>query len=360
MVKIRHFGLDRQYINLKDELLEATDLAMRDGILIGGEYTVMFEEWLKYRTGCEFATVTHSGTQALEILAAFHADVSFLAGEGENPKVLIPNLTYPATFNAFFSAGYDVELVDVDKNGLMLINREIDNFNTYRCFVGFAGANPNYVFTSVDIVDGAQHWLSAKGEYQTGSGMAISFDPTKNLPSSGNGGAIVTNDPMLYEQAVSCKNNGKPDHYYPGTNSKMSELECAHMMVRTRYIDRWQLRRYDIRQYYLDRFNDLPIRCLSRDFDSHSDQKFVIYTDQRDDLYKFLSDQGIEVKIHYPKALSELPIARDINVKPDMLSTSVMLTRGVLSLPIYPELTDSEIDYIVDKVKEFYEKSNQS
>lgn len=356
MVKIPHFGLDRQYINLKDELLEATDLAMRDGILIGGEFTVMFEEWLKDRTGCEYATVTHSGTQALELLAAHHADISFLAGEEENPKVLIPNLTYPATFNAFFSAGYDIELVDVDKNGLMLINREIADFNTYRCFVGFAGANPNYVFSSVDIVDGAQHWLSAKGEYQIGSGMAISFDPTKNLPSSGNGGALVTNDPALYQQVLSLKNNGKPDHFYPGTNSKMSELECAHMMVRTRYIDRWQERRYQIRQHYLDQFKNLPIRCLSRDFKDHSDQKFVIYTEQRDELDKFMRGNGIETKIHYPYALSELPIARDIKVKPDMMSTSVMLTRGVLSFPIYPELTDSEVETISYTVRKFFDK----
>lgn len=351
--EVPHFGLARQYSELKDELLEATDLAMRDGTFIGGEYTVMFEEWLKERTGCEYATVVHSGTQALELLAAYHADVSFLAGEEEAPTVLIPNLTYPATFNAFYSAGYDVELVDVDKNGLILMNRDTE-FNMYRCFVGFAGGNPNYVFTSVDIVDGAQHWLSVKGEYQTGSGMAISFDPTKNLPSSGNGGAIVTNDPTLYQQAVSFKNNGKPDHFYPGTNSKMSELECAHMMVRTRYINDWQFRRFQIRQYYLDQFKDLPIRCLSRDFNNHADQKFVIYTDRRDDLHKFLLDQGIEARIHYPQALSELPITRDIKVKPDMLSTSVMLTRGVLSLPIYPELLDTEVEYIANCVKKFY------
>lgn len=353
--EIPHFGLARQYSDLKDELLEATDLAMRDGILIGGQYTVMFEEWLKERTGCEYATVTHSGTQALELLASYHADMSFLLGEEETPKVLIPNLTYPATLNAFDNAGYEIELIDVDKNGLLLMNAPVSDFNTYRCFVGYAGGNPNYVMSSVDIVDGAQHWLSVK-EHQIGAGMAISFDPTKNLPSSGNGGAIVTNDQVLYEQVVSYKNNGKPDHYYAGTNTKMSELECSHMMVRTRYIDSWQDRRYQIREHYLDQFKELPIRCLSRDFNNHSDQKFVIYTDQRDELDKFMRGNGIETRIHYPYALSELPVARDIKVKPDMLSTSVMLTRGVLSLPMYPELLDTEVEYIANCVKKFYGK----
>lgn len=349
---IPHFGLARQYSNIKDELLEATDLSMKGGILIGGEYTVMFEQWLKERTNCEFATVCHSGTQALELIAGFHADVSFVAGEEEPPTVLIPNFTYPATFNAFYSAGYNVELIDVDKNGLMLMDRDTSHFNMYRCFVGFAGGNPNYVFSSTDIVDGAQHWLSVK-EYQIGSGMAISFDPTKNLPSSGNGGAIVTNDQSLYEFAVSLKNNGKPDHFYPGTNSKMSELECSHLMVRTRYIDQWQERRKEIRLYYLEQFKNLPIRCLSRDFASHADQKFVIYSDDRDKLHSYMIDNNIETKIHYPYALSELPITREIK-KPNMISTSVMLSRGVLSLPIYPELTDSEIEYIAKTIKDYY------
>lgn len=352
--KIPHFGLARQYANLKDELLEATDLALRDGIFIGGEYTWMFENWLKERTGCDFATVTHSGTQALELIASYVSDISFLAGEYETPVIKIPNLTYPATFNAFYSSGWDVELVDVDKNGLMVMDDDY-SFSTYRCFVGFAGASPNINLTSNDIVDGAQHWLATDSDF-VGTGMAISFDPTKNLPSSGNGGAIVTNDQSLYELAVALKNNGKPDHYYPGTNTKMSELECSHMMVRTRYIDEWQLRRQEIRKYYLRGFKNLPIRCLSEGFDNHADQKFVIYTQDRNELKNYLEQRGIEAKIHYPQALSELNIARDIKVKPDMVSTSVMLTRGVLSLPIYPELSDSEIETVTDTVCKFFDK----
>ena len=351
---IPHFGLVRQYANLKEELLVATDLAMRDGIFIGGEYTMIFENWLKERTDCEYATVTHSGTQALELIAGYMSDISFLAGDYETPTVQLPNLTYPATFNAFYGSGWNVELIDVDKNGLMLDSSDM-SYNKFRCIVGFAGASPDYWFTSNDIIDGAQHWLATDAR-QTGNGMAISFDPTKNLPSSGNGGAIVTNDQSLYEFAVSMKNNGKPDHFYPGTNSKMSELECSHMMVRTRYIDHWQQRRLKIRQYYLDRFVDLPIRCLSREFKNHADQKFVIYTDRRNELDKFMQSNGIETKIHYPYALSELPVTRDITVKPDMMSTSVMLTRGVLSLPIYPELTDSEIEAVADTVCKFFDK----
>jgi dTDP-4-amino-4,6-dideoxygalactose transaminase len=350
---IPHFGLARQYNNLQEELLEATHQALREGALINGPFTASLESWLCDYTGCDFATVTHSGTQALEFIAGHHYELLVFEADGEVPRVRIPNLTYPATLNAF--SGWDVELVDTDSNGLFKVDEYEEDFRTYNCFVGLYGANPNHTFLTNTIVDGAQHWLTVNRQ-QIGDAMAISFDPTKNLPSSGNGGAIVTNDEGLYIWVNSMKNNGKPDHLYSGTNSKMSELECAHLLVRSKYIHQWQERRKNIRNYYLDRFYDMPFKCLSEPFDNHADQKFVIYTQDRDGLHQYLTDSKIESKVHYPKALSELPIAMDIVKKPDFVSASVALSKGVLSLPIYPELSDSEVEAVADVVCKFFDK----
>jgi dTDP-4-amino-4,6-dideoxygalactose transaminase len=136
----------------------------------------------------------------------------------------------------------------------------------------------------------------------------------------------------------------------------MSELDCAHLLVRAKYIDQWQERRKQIRLYYLERFGDLPIRCLSRGIERHADQKFVIYLSDRNELQNYLLEHGIEVKTHYPYALSELPISTDVQIKSDMLSVSVMLSRGVLSLPIHSELTDGEIEAVADAVCKFFDK----
>jgi dTDP-4-amino-4,6-dideoxygalactose transaminase len=359
---IAHFGLARQYRNLKDELLEATDKVLSSGTLMNGEYTAKFETWLAIRTKTMYAVTVHSGTQALEIIARWaKIEHDHLMNDGPDvihyvaPVVRIPNITYVATLNAFINAGYEAELLDTDKNGLMRFDEEhvLDDFTKHTCNVGLYGANPNRSPTVMinDIVDGAQHWLVAD---DIGQGMAISFDPTKNLSASGNGGAIVTNDRSLYEFAYSYRSNGKHEHEMSGTNSRMSEQECAQLLVRAKYIDKWQWRRKEIRHYYLDEFKNLDLRCLSREHMVHADQKFVIYTDKRDELQKHLSDAGIEAKVHYPYTLSELPIAKNIKVKPDMLSTSVMLTKGLLSLPIYPELSDSEVECITDKIKEFF------
>ena len=134
----------------------------------------------------------------------------------------------------------------------------------------------------------------------------------------------------------------------------MSELDCAHIMVRTKYIDKWQDRRQQIRTYYEDGLADLPIRCLSRGIKIHANQKFAIYADDRKALQQYLTDYNIETKQHYPYTLGELQLSNHVIEKPDMMSVSVMLSRGLLSLPMHPELTDAEVETVVDKIKLFY------
>lgn len=322
-----------------------------------GEYTRRFENWLKNRLGVEYATVVHSGTQALEFIAEFwqrHWEFTNIKS-----TVRIPNFTYPATLNAFVKSRYDIIIADTDKYGLMNPDYNFcSKLGNFECLVGLYGAPPTIDDSTWHsaIVDGAQHWLAINSPNEIGLAMAISFDPTKNLNASGNGGAVVTNDRDLMEFVTSYKNNGKPEHIQDGTNSKMSELDCAHLLVRTKYIESWQHRRSIIRKYYIKQFEDLPVRCLSKGFEVHADQKFVIYTEYRDELYKFLHTKGIEAKIHYPYTLSELPVT-DGYEKPTLLSVSTMLSRGVLSLPIYPELSDGEVDYIATMVKQFFDKT---
>jgi len=359
-MKIPHFGLARQYKNLKDELLDATDRALSTGKLVGGKYTKEFETWLAVKTKARYAITVHSGSQALEIIARHK--LSVYLGTSRSvlfPTIQLPNLTYPATLNAFINAGWNVELIDTDKNGIM----NDKSRGPYVCLVGLYGRKPwpntlsSYSSTAKGtriIVDGAQHWLCADGDI--GSGMAISFDPTKNLPSSGNGGAIVTNSEALYRFAVNYRDNGKADDFsHSGTNTKMSEQDCAQILVRTKYIDEWQERRHDIANYWIDCFKDLPLRCLTDTIGPHAHQKFVLYLPDRNSLHTHLLTDGIESKVHYEYTLGDLPISKNL-VKPDMLGTSVMLSRGVLSLPMYPELTDAEVEYIMEKVVEYIDK----
>lgn len=358
-MKIPFINLARQYENLKEELLDATNNALSSGKLVNGQYTKKFENWLQAQCHAKYAVTVHSGTQALEIIAFFKRELHIQSFK-TFPKVRVPNLTYPATLNAFLKAGWTVELADTDRYGIIIDNKEFEP-ETYDCYVGLYGRMPHatklYSNSFNIIVDGAQHWLVCNGN--VGSGMAISFDPTKNLPSSGNGGAIITNSEDLYRFALNYRDNAKQKQFaYVGTNSKMSEQDCAQILVKTKYIDKWQKRREGIADYWFKKFKDIPINCLNKDINiPNCYQKFVIYTPYLDNFYNHLKTNGIEVRRHYGYVLGDLPIGKDL-IKPDLMSTSVMLSRGVLSLPLYPELKDIEVEYIADKVLDLYRNTS--
>lgn len=344
-LKIAFTGLPRQYNNLREEILDVTDAVLRSGNLMSGNNTAEFESWLAQKNHSKYAITCHSGTQALEIIARYYKRPY------DHPRVLIPAMTYPATANAFITAGWRVEIGDTDYHGLLDAGKVIGP-PVYEavCMVGLYGAAISRSINSwIMIEDAAQHWLA--DNCRRNGPTAISFDPTKNLPNYGNGGAIVTDERDLFEYALDWTANGKASkHATVGSNSRMSEIDCAQMMVKTRYINEWQLRRKNIATNWLYRLQySTQVRCLidHTNFDTHSFHKFVIDVDDRDLLQQKLADRGIETKIHYRDPLHELPAYQHLQ-GPSILSPASSLARRCLSLPIYPELTDPEVEYIID------------
>jgi dTDP-4-amino-4,6-dideoxygalactose transaminase len=279
------------------------------------------------------------------------------------PTVLIPAVTYVATANAFMRAGWSVHFVDVDALGIFDMRSIPDVSYQAMVLVGLYGADITHIGDTkiwrqtvlrdgLVIEDAAQHWL-AGGAIRIGQAAAISFDPMKNLAAYGNGGAVVTNDADLYRYAQSWRNNGKPDHHHAGTNSRMSEIDCAGLLVKTRHIDEWQQRRAKIGQFWMDKLQSSSVRCLiTRDnCHDHSYHKFVIDVEARDILQRNLAIRGIETRVHYAQPLHEIDIYRQWP-GPSFLSSASALCRRVLSLPIYPELTDLQVEYIADQVRD--------
>lgn len=355
--KIAFTGIARQYNNLREEILETTDTVLSSGQLVSGSHRNEFESWLCGMNSSNHAITCHSGTQALEIIARFIKSIT--VDWVGIPTVLIPTLTYPATANAFITAGWNIILVDVNEYGIIDLGKipQLKDFQAV-CSVGLYGAGirlEGIPESTIIIEDAAQHWLADQCRRQYHSGMqvaAISFDPTKNFPAYGNGGAIITSWHALASYAENYRRNGGTGHATIGTNSQMSELECALMMVKAQYLSDWQLRRRVIADYWIERFKDQPIRTLidENNFDTHSYHKFVIDINKRDDVQCKLTDAGIQTKIHYEYPLHELPIFFNEYPNPGLLSRASALSRRVLSLPIYPELTDSEVNYITDEV----------
>lgn len=351
-------GLKRQYASLRTELLEATDNVLASGNLMNGIHTTYFEDWLALKNKSSHAVTCHSGTQALEILAGFYKRnlrlYSYI-NPGFVPTVLIPAMTFPASANAFIRAGWNVRFIDTDVYG-NLDSTKLPTSVDYHAILGiglYGSALPSgiNVYNTCLIEDAAQHWLSNNCT-RVGLGSAISFDPMKNLSNYGNGGAIVTNDRGLVEYARNWIDNGKvSQHAELGTNSRMSEVDCAQMMVKVKRLDTWQRKRKDIAEYWVSKLQDTPVRCLinNANIDKHCFHKFVIDINNRDAVKDKLQQRGIETKIHYKDPLHELPVFQEYS-GPNILSVASSLSRRILSLPIYPELTDSEIEYIIDQV----------
>ena len=360
LYQIPFTGLQRQYKQLRKEILDVTDLVLSSGQLMNGQYTEEFEGWLAKTNNNEYAITCHSGTHALEIIGQYWAEDANL------PRVLIPSTTYVATANAFIRAGWDVHFIDTDKYGI-LDTTKIPHGLDYQAvvLVGLYGASlidaidlrqwSDWISKGVIVIeDAAQHWIS-NNFIRTGHCAAISFDPMKNLSAYGNGGAIVTDILDLATFAKQMRNNGKPTHDMVGTNSRMSELDCASLLVKTRYLSQWQSRRTAISKHYIERFKNANLRCLidNTNIDNHAHHKFVVEVDDRDLLQHRLKLSGIETKIHYEQPLHELSVYRQYP-GPDMMAASSALSRRCLSLPIYPELTDSEVDVIADQVLNFF------
>ena len=116
-LKIAFTGLQKQYDQLRPEILDATDRVLRSGQLMSGNYTAEFEAWLARRNGVRYAVTCHSGTHALEIIAEYCATQETLT----HPRVLIPSMTFAATANAFMRAGWDVYFVDTDQYGCICL-----------------------------------------------------------------------------------------------------------------------------------------------------------------------------------------------------------------------------------------------
>ena len=344
-------GLKKQYNNLRDEILAATDEVLRSGQLMNGNYTAEFEDWLAKKNHTKYAITCHSGTQALEIISQYHAQNAHT----KSPVVLLPAMTYVATANAFIRAGWSIRILDTDAYGIIATdNKQLRDPAHAVVLVGLYGAAQTRDAywkgeARILIEDAAQHWL-ANNCTRVGC-AAISFDPMKNLSCYGNGGAVVTDDLYLAEYARSWRDNGKPTHADTGTNSRMSEIDCAQMMVKIKYIDTWQSQRKEIVHYWIEQFEKVSIRSLidSTNFARHCYHKFVIDIDNRDIVKQQLANSKIETRIHYAQPLHELPAYADLP-GPGFFSKASALSRRVLSLPLYPELTDLEVEYVADHV----------
>lgn len=361
---IPFFGIDRQYQSLRTELLDVTDRVYSSGQVLDGHYVTDFEAAIAKRCNRRYAIAVNSCSQGLWFAQ--------LALGLKSNNILIPAISFVATLNSVLLASNTPTFCDVAFNGLMdlgdidLQTKDIDAIMYVNIFGNVLDYDkldnvrkfwcPNKDIAVIE--DAAQSFgASYKGRPSGSLGdiSVLSFDPTKNLPNYGSGGMILTDDANIAEFCCDIRNNAKHEFSMLGTNSRMSEADCAQMLVKLNHFDAWQQRRAAIADYYIDTlFNYMDIALPNTNV-VHAWHKFVIYTPSRNQFQLYLAGRNIETRVHYERPLYEHEAAFNyINYASDFYPGAREHSHTALSLPIYPELTDSEVEYVASTIKQHY------
>lgn len=348
--------------SIKEELMEAISGVLDSDRVLDGPHRAALEQNLIARTGRKYAIPTTSGTTALGIISKAYYEPDAI--------VSLPAVTFVATANAFKMDGWRLHFYDNTSS----IHTHLMESKLI-IGVGLFGARPRSgisvrgTFHGAYVEDACQSWLAPQRNdpVQSNHTQVISFDPTKNIASLGNGGAIVTDDPKLADFAQKFINHGKDqdgDFVLAGGNHRMSELECAALNVKFKHLDSWMDRRRSVAAYYLNELSPTsyytPVMQASQLW-NHGLQKFVmeVQTGHRDSLRAFLAERNIETKIHYERTMIDHGHLFDMespseNMRAVHESAAATMAEWI-SLPFYPELTPEQLYHVVKSFKEYFE-----
>ncbi len=361
MMKVPFVDLRAQYKTIKPRVDQAIAEVLAAAAFIGGDAVADFEAEFAGFTGTRYAVGCANGTDALEI--ALEA-----LGVGPGDEVLVPAYTWVSTASAVVRVGAKPVFVDVHADYYTLdpdLLGQAVTANTKAIipvhFYGLPADMPAIMALAKKhrlkvIEDCAQAHGAMIGRQPVatfGNLATFSFYPGKNLGAYGDGGAIVTNDHAL---AGKCRviarlgQQGKHNHVQVGRNSRLDTLQAAVLRAKLPMLEEWTARRRWVARQYAMQFADLKIKTqrIPADF-KHVYHLYVVQVDMRDGLQKYLQEKGIQTQIHYPKPLNQLGVFAD--KRPQKVADA--MADRLLSLPMYPEMTREQVDYVAAMVKKF-------
>jgi dTDP-4-amino-4,6-dideoxygalactose transaminase len=350
---------------IREEVLAAIGEILDSGRLLLGPNVEAFEREFAAYCGAPLAIGLSSGTDA--VYAALRA-----TGVGPGDEVIAPAHTFFATIEAIVHTGAMPVLVDVEPERLTIDPERVRAALTARTraivpvhlyghpadmepLLTLAGERGLRV-----IEDAAQaHGASYRGRRcgSLGDVGCFSFYFTKNLGAAGEAGCATTGDPGLAEQLRRLRHHGhvsKFEHALVGHNFRLDELQAAVLRIRLRRLDRALARRRAIAGHYGARFLGSPVVTLpTADGCEAGHHLYPVRVRDRDGLAAHLQDRGIQTGIHYPVPAHRQPALRDHPHRVEALPVTEAACRELLSLPIYPELEDEQVERIAACVLDF-------
>lgn len=357
--------LKKQYQLIKKEIDQAIQRVIDSVAFIGGSEVEMFEKEFALHCGTKYCVGLNSGTDALNFICK-------ALGLGPGDEVIVPVNTYISTALAVNYVGARPVFVDCDSVYNIDVSQIEGKINSKTKAImavhlcGQAADMDNILKIArkhklLIIEDACQaHGATYKGKKvgTFGIATAFSFYPGKNLGAYGDGGAVVTNNRRLAEKIKKLHEYGQKEKYIhveKGTNSRLDALQAAILRVKLKYLDQWIRERRAVAAYYLKKLKNLPLKLPQiRVHQEHAFHLFVVETEKRDKLLSFLKNKGIFCGIHYPIPIHLQKAYRELSHKRGDFPIAEKAANRMMSLPLYPELTKREIDFICDSIGEFF------
>ena len=358
--------LKAQYAALKPEIDQAIQGVLdRCDFVLGKDVAAFEQEFAQY---CEVAHAIglSTGTDALRLAL-------LAAGVGPGDEVITAANTFIAATEAISQVGAAFRLVDVDARTFNMDARCLDEAITPRTrailpvhlYGQPADMDPILEVAQrhdlLVIEDACQaHGARYKGR-RAGSMSALaafSFYPAKNLGAYGDAGALVTDSPTLARQVRLLHNHGqssKYEHVLEGYCNRLDTIQAVVLRVKLRRLDEWNARRRQVAAWYEERLADLPVvRPLALDSVEHVYHLYVVRTERRDGLRAHLMEQGIGTGMHYPIPLHLTEAYQDRGFRQGQFPVSEKAAQEILSLPMFAEMTESQVDEVVDGIRSFF------
>lgn len=360
--------LKRQYQAIESEVNLAIRSVLEETAFIGGRgnaWVNRFEAEYSAWMGIEHTIGVANGTDALEIILAAW-------GIGPGDEVIVPALTWFSTAEAILTLGATPVFADVIPGVNTLDPEKLPDLITpatrviipvhlYGQMARMAEimriANQQGIRVLEDCAQahGARHQGRKAGTW--GHAAAFSFYPGKNLGAYGDAGAICTADGELAEICRQIANHGqkkKHEHLRNGRNSRLDGIQAAVLSVKLPYLDRWNETRRQLGARYLTQLSNPKIQLPVTDTDNqHVYHLFVIHHPERDRLVEYLKAKGIETALHYPYPIPALKPLDFTRTPESQYIHAQQACNTLLSIPMFPELTDAEHQMVCDALNQF-------
>ena len=363
----------RQYAKIGAEVEKAVCEVLRSGSYILGPNTKALEQELADYIGCKYTIGLNSGTDALHLaLRALNI--------GAGDEVITVAFTFVATTEAIGIVGAKPVFVDIDKDTFNLDASKLEAAITSKTkaiipvhlygqpcdmdkIMDIAKRHNLHVIEDCCQAIGAKYKGQMVGTF--GEIGCYSFYPTKNLGGMGDGGLVTTNSESLRDRIIALRNHGGAIRYHHdeiGVNSRLDEIQSAILRVKLNYIDEWNSQR----RAHAQRYNELFAGCSDIQTPVELDDTYCVYHQytvkipNRDEVHKMLQERGIGAMLYYPIPLHLQKVHEYLGVGKGSLPVSEKNTEMVISLPMFPELTDEEQVTVATTLKECIELSKSA